>query len=159
MVAKKQAAADKPGVKLITKNRKARHLYAIEDTYEAGLVLTGTEVKSLRDGRANLGDAYARIVKGEMWLENCHISEYTAGNRYNHDPVRRRKLLMHKREIFKLKQRVEQKGYTLVALSMYFVHGRAKLEIGLAKGKHTYDRREDIKQRDEKRNIARAMRD
>lgn len=158
MAGKKKPKGERPGVKIIARNRRARFLFEIEDSFEAGLVLTGTEVKSLREGRANLSDAYARVSNGELWLENCHISEYTAGNRYNHDPPRRRKLLMHKREIFRLKQRTEQKGYTLVALSLYFFEGRAKLELGLGKGKKVFDRREDIKDRDEKRQIDRAMR-
>ena len=151
-------SGDRPGVKLICQNRKARHEYEILDTFEAGLVLTGTEVKSLRDGRASLGDAYAKIKDGELWFVNCHISEYLAGNRYNHDPLRQRKLLMHRREIFKLNQKINERGLTLIPLSMYFVRGRAKVELALAKGKRVYDKREDIKKRDEKRALDRLRR-
>jgi len=159
MVAKKKKKKKTPeGVSVIARNRKARHEYFISDTYEAGIVLTGTEVKSLRRGRANLGDSFARIKDGEIFLTNCHIAEYSEGNRYNHDPMRQRKLLMHKKEISKLKIKLDERGFTLVALSMYFVKGRAKVEIGLAKGKKLYDRREDLKKRDQQRDMERAMR-
>lgn len=159
MVAKKKKKKSSGfGGSVIARNRKARHLYHISDNYEAGIVLTGTEVKSLRQGRASLGDAFAKIKDGEIWLMNCHIAEYTEGNRYNHDPMRPRKLLMHKREISKLRIKLDERGYTLVALSMYFVHGKAKVEIGLAKGKKLFDRREDIKKRDETRAMERSMR-
>lgn len=152
----KGTAVVKDGVKTIASNRKARHLYFIEDVLEAGLVLQGTEVKSLREGRANLGDAFARIDKDEVWLENCHISEYTNGNRFNHDPLRPRKLLLKAREIRKLKIKVKERGYTLVALSLYFTRGRAKCELALARGKKLFDRRDDLKERDAKREMERA---
>lgn len=154
-MAKKKKPTSPPGVKTIARNRKARHDYFISDTFEAGLVLKGTEVKSLREGRASLGDAYARIRDGELWLVNCHIDEYFQGNRFNHDPLRPRKLLMHRREIHKISIKINERGYTLVALSLYFKHGRAKVELGLAKGKKLFDRREDIKKRDIKRQMAR----
>lgn len=143
---------------MITRNRKVRHLYFISETFEAGLALQGTEVKSLREGRASLGDAFARLKENELWLMNCHIAEYTMGNRFNHEPMRPRKLLMHKREIMKIRIKLNERGFTLVAMSLYFKHGKAKVELGLAKGKKLYDRRNDIKQRDEKRNLQRAMR-
>lgn len=144
------------GIKVIARNRKARHEYFIEQTFEAGIELKGTEVKSLRDGKATLNDAYARVEKGELWLINCHINEYTMGNRFNHDPLRKRRLLMHRREIHRLFVKTAERGYTLVVLSLYFVRGRAKAELGLAKGKKMYDRRETIKQRDIRRAQARG---
>jgi len=145
------------GIKVVTRNRKARHLYHISDTYEAGLVLQGTEVKSLRSGRVSMGDSYAKIKENELWLEKCHIDEYEMGNRYNHEPLRSRKLLVHRQEIKKIQIKLNERGYTLVPLSIYFVHGRAKVELGLAKGKKLFDHRQDIKKRDEKRAMARAM--
>ncbi len=155
---KKGAAEAVSGIRIVSRNRKARHDYAISDTFEAGVVLQGTEVKSLRAGRVSMGDAYARIKDGEVWLEHCHIDEYLQGNRYNHEPLRRRKLLLHRREIHRLGIKTNERGFTLVPLSIYFKRGRAKVELGLAKGKKTYDRREDIKQRDVKRQLAREMR-
>lgn len=146
-------------IKTIASNRKARHLYFIEEEFEAGLVLVGTEVKSLREGRANLGDAFARIVKGEAWLENCHISEYAQGNIYNHNPTRPRKLLLNARELRKLSSKIKERGYTLVALSLYFSNGRAKCELALAKGKKLYDKRDDAKERDANREMDRARRE
>ncbi len=143
-------------VKYITLNRKARHDYFILDTYEAGIALVGTEVKSLRDGRVNLKDSYARVLNGELWLIGTHISPYPQGNIFNHEPERSRKLLMHAREIVKLRRNIEEKGLTLVPLSMYFKEGRVKVEIGLAKGKHTYDKREDTAEREAKREMDRA---
>lgn len=140
-------------VKIVTTNRKARHEYTIEETLEAGLVLTGTEVKSLRDGRANLQDAYCVIDGGEMVMLNAHISPYTHGNLFNHDPLRPRKLLLHRKEIEKWRKATEQKGYTIVPLKLYFKNGRAKVEIGLARGKKLYDKRHDIAERDTKRRI------
>jgi SsrA-binding protein len=146
-------------MKPICTNRKAYHEYHIEETFEAGLVLTGTEVKSLREGKANLKDSFAKIKDGELFLVNAHISPYSCGNIYNHEPKRDRKLLMHKREISRLFGKVRERGYTLVALSMYFdKRNRAKMEIALAKGKTLYDKRESIKRKDEKRFREREMR-
>ena len=146
-------------MKPICSNRKAYHEYHIEETFEAGLVLTGTEVKSLREGRGNLKDSYAKIRDGELFLVNSHISPYSCGNIFNHDPKRERKLLMHKREINRLLGKVKERGYTLVALSMYFdKRNRAKMEIALAKGKTLYDKRESIKRKDEKRLRERELR-
>ena len=142
--------------KFITQNRKARHDFFILETYEAGIALQGTEVKSLREGRINLKDSYARVKNGELWLIGTHISPYEQGNINNHDPERSRKLLMHAREIERLRRNIEEKGLTLVPLSLYFKEGRAKVEIGLAKGKHTYDKREDTAKRDAQREMDRA---
>ena len=144
--------------KAVTTNRKAFHLYHIEDQLEVGMVLAGTEVKSLRAGKANMSDAYAMIEEGELWLYNLHISPYEAGNRANPDPIRKRKLLAHKREIQKLLARAAQKGYTLVPLRIYFSDGRAKLELGVAVGKKLFDRREAIKERDLRREEERERR-
>ena len=146
------------GIKIITTNRKARHDYHIEDTLEAGLVLQGTEVKSLREGRANLQDGYCQVEGGEMYLKGVHISPYTHGNVHNHDPVRPRKLLLHAREIAKWSKAQQQQGYTIVPLKLYFRHGYAKVEIGLARGKKLYDKRSDIAERETKRRMDRAMR-
>ncbi len=146
------------GIKVVADNRKARHDYFIEETYEAGLALTGTEVKSLRLGRANLRDSYAAVQDGEIFLYNVHISAYEQGNRFNVDPVRIRRLLMHKSEILKLHQKTREKGYTLVPLRLYFRRGKAKVELGLAKGKHLYDKRDEIARRDTEREIERAVR-
>ncbi len=140
-------------VKIITTNRKARHEYTIEDTLEAGVVLTGTEVKSLREGRANLQDAYCAVEGGEMILRNAHISPYAHGNLFNHDPLRPRKLLLHRKEIEQWRKATEQKGYTIIPLKLYFKNGRVKVEIGLARGKKLYDKRQDIAERDTKRRI------
>jgi SsrA-binding protein len=145
------------GTKLITSNRKARHDYAILDTYEAGLALTGTEVKSLRDGKASLQEAYARMEGDEIFLVGMHIPEYRHGNRANHDPTRPRKLLLHRKEIERLRGMLLQKGLTVVPLRLYWKAGRAKVELGLARGKRDYDRREDVAKREAKREIARAM--
>lgn len=145
--------------KLIAQNKKARHDYSIEETYEAGMVLTGTEIKSLRGGRGNLKDSFARVSNGEVWLHNMHISPYEQGNRYNHDPVRTRKLLMHRKEIDKLIGLTREKGYTLVPLKVYIKSGFAKILLGLGKGKKKYDKREDLKQKDAKREIQRAFKD
>lgn len=146
-------------IKSITENRKARHDFYIEEVYEAGIVLAGTEVKSLRAGRANLKDSYARVDRGEVFLYNAHISPYDQGNRFNHDPLRTRKLLMNKSEIRKLIGRVQEKGLTLVPLKMYFKNGRAKVEIALAKGKKLYDKRDDMAARDAKREMEIAFRE
>lgn len=145
--------------KIIAENRKARHDYFIHETYEAGIALTGTEVKSLRAGKANLKDSYAAVENAELILRNMHVSPYEQGNRFNHDPLRPRKLLMHRYEIDKLIGKTREKGYTLVPLKLYFVRGRVKVEIGLATGKKTYDKRQDIAERDAKRDIDRAVRD
>ena len=141
----------------IATNRRARHEYWIEEAHEAGIALTGTEVKSLRAGHVILGDAFARIDGGEAWLLHLHISPYEQGNIQNHDPMRPRKLLLHKREITRLAARVQQRGYTLVPLRLYFRNGVAKVELGLARGRHTYDKRERIAERDAERRIARSL--
>ncbi|MGI6091851.1 MAG: SsrA-binding protein SmpB [Negativicutes bacterium] len=146
-------------IKIVAENRKARHDYHIHETYEAGIALTGTEVKSLRAGKANLKDSYARIDNSELMLHNMHISPYDQGNRFNHEPLRTRKLLMHRYEINKLVGKTQEKGYTLVPLKLYFTRGRAKVEIALATGKKNYDKRQDIAERDAKREIDRAFRD
>jgi len=145
--------------KVIAQNKKAYHDYFIEDTYEAGIVLQGTEIKSIRSGRLNLKDSYARVEKGEVFLHNMHISPYEQGNRYNHDPLRTRKLLLHKKEIAKLVGITKEQGYSLVPLKIYFKNGYAKVLIGLAKGKKNYDKREDLKQKEAKRDIERAFRE
>jgi len=141
----------------ITVNRKAYHDYLIEDSMEAGLVLTGTEIKSIRQGQVNIRDAYARPENGELWLLNCHIAQYKEGNRYNHEPTRPRKLLLHKREIAGLSSDVARKGLTLVPLKLYLKNGHAKVEIGLAKGKKLHDKRRSIIQRETERELAQAV--
>ena len=146
------------GRKLVASNRRARHDYTIEDTIEAGLVLTGTEVKSLRQGRASLIDGYAYIDGGEAFLDAVHIPEYTQGTWSNHAPKRARKLLLHKQQIVKLQARVAQGGYTLVPLSLYFQDGRAKVELAVAKGKREYDKRHTLREQQDKREAERAMR-
>jgi SsrA-binding protein len=143
--------------KIVCTNKTARRDYFITDTYEAGIVLQGTEVKSLREGRANLKDSYAQIKDGELFLVNCHISPYTYGNQFNHDPTRPRKLLLHKKEIRRLIGKVAEKGFTLIPLKIYFKDGIAKVELGLAKGKKAYDKREDMKERDAQREVERAL--
>jgi SsrA-binding protein len=145
------------GQKVVATNRKARHDYTIEDTYEAGLVLTGTEVKSLRAGRASLVDGYAFIDGGEAWLDAVHIPEYNEGTWTNHPPRRKRKLLLHKQQILKLSSKVKEGGYTLVPLQLYFSDGRAKVEIALAKGKREYDKRQTLRERQDRREAERAM--
>jgi SsrA-binding protein len=142
----------------IAENRKARHDYHIEDTFEAGLVLTGTEVKSLRAGKANLRDAHAEVRGGELFLVGSHISAYEQGNRFNHEPLRLRKLLMHKNEIRRLGAQVAEKGYTLIPLRLYWHDGRAKVELALARGKRQYDKRDVIAKRDSEREMERALR-
>ena len=142
----------------ITRNRAARHEYEILDTFEAGLVLTGTEVKSLRDGRANLGDAYGVVKGGELWLLNAHISPYGSGGYVNHDPARSRKLLLHQREIRRLIGAVEREGLTLIPLELYFRRGLAKVSLALARGKKLHDKRDDARRRDAERDIARVIR-
>lgn len=146
-------------IKIATENRKARHDYFIHEAFEAGMVLTGTEVKSLRAGKANIRDSFAQIKDGELYLHNMHISPYDEGNRFNHEPLRTRKLLMHKQEIVRLFGKTREKGFTLVPLKVYFKNGRAKLELGLASGKHNYDKRQDLAARAAKRDIERAMKE
>jgi len=145
--------------KLITTNRKARHDYVILETFEAGIALQGTEVKSLRAGRANLKDSYAAIKDGEVWLFHLHISPYDYGSVYNHDPLRPRKLLLHRQEIRRLATKVQERGLTLVPLRMYFKKGIAKVELALARGKRQYDRREDITRRDTEREAQRELKE
>ncbi|MCC6795682.1 MAG: SsrA-binding protein SmpB [Candidatus Hydrogenedentes bacterium] len=147
------------GEKVVIQNRRARHDYHVLEKHEAGIELRGTEVKSLRAGHIVLKDAYADIQGGEMFLVGVHINPYEQGTVWNHEPERRRKLLMHKREIAKLGTQVAEKGYTLVPLSVYFKEGRAKVEIGLCKGKQTFDKRDTIRDREVKREIDRAMKD
>jgi SsrA-binding protein len=150
---------DKDGAeKLVAQNRRARHDYFILETIEAGLVLSGTEVKSLRAGKASLGEAYATVEDGEAWVIQMHIPPYEQGNRWNPDPVRRRKLLVHRKEIERLEAAVAQKGQTVVPLKLYFSNGRAKLLIGIAKGKKSFDKRASIAERDAKREMDRARR-
>lgn len=146
------------GEKVVATNRKARHDYSIEDTYEAGLVLSGTEVKSLRMGRASLVDGYGFIDGGEAWLDAVHIPEYTQGTWTNHPPRRKRKMLLHKKEIIKISQKVKEGGYTLVPLRIYFLDGRAKVELAVAKGKKEYDKRHALRERQDRREADRAMR-
>ncbi len=146
-------------MRAVSLNRKARHDYFIEDTVEAGIVLTGSEVKALRDGRANLRDCYVRINGGEAFVVNMHISHYGPASQFNHDPTRTRKLLLHKKEIMRLAGKVQEKGLTLVPLSIYFSdRGKAKIEVALARGKRHYDKRAVIKEREAKRETERAMR-
>ncbi len=145
------------GRTVVASNRKARHDYLIEDTFEAGLVLTGTEVKSLRMGRASLVDGYATDYQGELWLENVHIPEYTQGTWTNHTARRRRKLLLHHHEIVKLIAKSRESGHTIVPLSLYFSDGRAKVEIALAKGKKLYDKRQTLREKQDRREAERAM--
>jgi SsrA-binding protein len=150
--------AREQGRKVIARNRRARFDYRIENTYEAGLMLTGTEVKSLRAGRASLTDGFAQISDGEVWLHNVHIPEYTQGTWTNHEPRRTRKLLLHRKEIEKLSSRTAEQGLTLVPLSLYFKDGKAKVELGLGRGKRTYDKRHDLASRDAAREMDRAVR-
>ncbi|MEQ0562154.1 SsrA-binding protein SmpB [Amycolatopsis sp. NEAU-NG30] len=145
------------GQKVIVSNRKARHDYSILDTYECGLVLVGTEVKSLREGKASLADAFATVDDGEVWLRNVHIPEYTQGTWTNHMPRRTRKLLLHRREIEKLIGKTKESGLSLVPLSMYFKDGKVKVEIALARGKKAYDKRQALAKRDAQRDISKAM--
>jgi SsrA-binding protein len=144
--------------KTICLNRKAYHDYFIDDSIEAGLVLTGTEVKSLRQGKVSLGDAYARAQNGELWLMNAHIAQYQGGNRYNHQPTRDRKLLLHREQIANLIGKATRNGFTLVPLKLYFKNGTAKVELGLAKGKKLYDKRAALARRDAQRQMEQALR-
>jgi SsrA-binding protein len=149
--------AKETGRKLVASNKKARHEYHIEDTVEAGLVLTGTEVKSLRQGRASLVDGYCTDYRGELYLENVHIPEYTQGTWTNHSARRRRKLLLHRDEIDRLTAKAAQAGHTIIPLSLYFVDGRAKVEIALAKGKKLHDKRQTLRERQDRMEAQRAM--
>jgi len=148
-----------PNIKVVCQNKKARYDYEIIEVIEAGMVLLGTEVKSLRQGRANLKDSYARIRDGELFLMQCHISPYTHAYYDNHEPDRVRKLLVHKREIKRLQGKTEEKGLTLVPLKIYFKDGKAKVELALARGKRSYDKRETLKRKTEERELQRAIKD
>lgn len=143
--------------KIVTENRKARHDYFIDDEYEAGMVLLGTEVKSLRLGRVNLKDSYAKIKNGEVFVHQVHIGQYPFAHYGNHDPLRPRKLLLHNHEIRKLIGKVQEKGYSLIPVRVYFKNGKAKMSIALARGKRKYDKRESIRNRDEKRDMDRSL--
>ncbi|MGH3318496.1 MAG: SsrA-binding protein SmpB [Nocardioidaceae bacterium] len=149
--------AKEQGRKMVAQNRKARHDYHVEDTFEAGLVLTGTEVKSLRAGRASLVDGFAEVKDDEMWLQGVHIPQYTEGTWTNHEPRRARKLLLHRREIERIESRVNERGLTVVPLALYFKDGKAKVEIALARGKKAYDKRQAIAKREADREAAREM--
>jgi SsrA-binding protein len=150
--------AETGGRKIICVNKRARFNYAIDDVYEAGLVLQGTEVKSLREGRVNIQEAYADVRDGEVYLLNAHIDQYEQGNRFNHDPDRPRKLLLHKREIRRLIGKTQERGLSLIPTRMYFTQGKAKIEIGVGRGKKNYDKRQDLKRRSAQRDIERALR-
>jgi SsrA-binding protein len=145
------------GIKPVVDNRKARYNYHIKETFECGLVLAGTEVKSLRMGRGNLQDAYATVKDGEVWVHNFHISPYDKGNRFNHDPLRPKKLLLHRREINKLQGFQREKGYALIPLKIFFKRGLAKLDLAVGVGKKLYDKREDIAERDARRNLEQVI--
>src|ERR1700741_5237386 len=147
------------GDRVVAQNRKARHEFHVLEKWEAGIALQGTEVKSLREGKANLQDAYAMFTGGELWLYNLHISPYEAGNRFNHDPLRPRKLLMHRNELRKLIGQVEQKGLTLVALDIHFIRGLAKVTLALVRGKKLHDKRDTLRERAEERDIQRGLKD
>jgi SsrA-binding protein len=146
-----------PGEKNICVNRQARFNYFIDEVYEAGLVLVGSEVKSLRDGKANLMDSYARIQKGEAFLINAHVSAYPGANQFNHDPTRPRKLLLHQREIERLTGKTKERGFTLIPLRLYFKNGKAKVELGLARGKKLYDKRDTLRRKVAEREVERAI--
>ena len=145
-------------IESVARNRRARHDYHILDTWEAGLVLTGTEVKSLRDGKANIADAYGVVREGELFLLNAHIAPYERGGYVNHDPLRTRKLLLHKREIGRLIGAIEREGLTLIPLELYFKRGKAKIAMALGKGKQLHDKRADLRKKDDEREMARAFR-
>ena len=158
-MAKKSPPKNGEGHKIITNNRKASFLYTLSEKFEAGMVLVGSEVKSLRDGRANLSDSYVDTRHGELYLFNAHISPYTAANLFNHEPLRPRKLLLHAQEVEKLLGRMRERGFTVVPTRMYFKNGRAKCEIALAKGKKLHDKRESIKRKEQERVISRTLRE
>lgn len=147
------------GIKIVTRNRKAGHDYHLMDSYEAGLVLVGSEIKSIRAGHVQLQEAFVTETNGELWVLNMHIAEYKQAHKRGHEPLRPRKLLLHRKEITKIVSMVAQKGYTVVPTALYLKNGRAKLEIALAKGKKLYDKREDMRKRDDQRQMDRAMRD
>ncbi|MDE0354960.1 MAG: SsrA-binding protein SmpB [Deltaproteobacteria bacterium] len=151
------ASTKETAEKTVTVNRRARREYFIDESFEAGMVLLGSEVKSLRDGRANLADSYARVDKGQVYLVNSHISPYPAANMFNHEPTRPRKLLLHKREIMRLTGKVKERGLTLIPLKLYFKDGRAKVELGLARGKKLYDKRATVKEKMVRREMERSM--
>ncbi len=153
------AQISEDGIKQVASNRKALHDYFIEDIFEAGIALTGTEIKSVRMGRANLQDGFVLIRRGEAWLLNVHIAPYDFGNRENHEPRRERKLLLHTREIRKLQSKVSERGWTVVPLRMYLKHGRAKLEIALVRGKRLYDKRDAVAERDMDRELRRTVKE
>ena len=153
-----KAERSAPGDGVIARNKRATHDYHITETWEAGIVLTGTEVKSLREGKANLVDAYGIVKDGEIWLLNLHIAPYEQGNMFNHEPTRTRKLLMHRREIRRLIGSVEREGLTLIPLDLYFKQGKAKVTLALGKGKKLHDKREDLRRRDDEREMARVAR-
>ncbi len=155
--ADKKKEPDKDGIVHICQNRRARHEYEIVESLECGIVLVGTEVKALRDGLATLDEAYARITQDELWLIGCEIPEYWGGNRANHKPKRERKLLLHRRELTKFAGKASDRGFTLVPLRLYFKEGKAKVEIAVARGKQTHDKRHSLKEAEAKRDIARAM--
>lgn len=144
-------------VKIVAKNRKARHNFIIEDSYEAGIVLLGSEIKSIRAGQINIGESYAQFQGDELWLFNAHISTYKPASRENHEPLRARKLLLHRRQLNRLHGQLQQKGFTLVPLKVYLKSGLAKVEIGLARGKKLYDKRQSLKKRQDDRQIQRAL--
>lgn len=152
-------AKQKGGIKPVVDNRRARHEYHIKENYEAGMVLVGTEVKSLRMGKGNLQDAYAVVKSGEVWVNNFHISPYEKGNQFNHDPLRPKKLLLNRREINRLSGLQKEKGYTLIPLKIYFKNGLAKMDLAVAIGKKLYDKREDMAARDAKRDVERVMKE
>ena len=145
------------GIKTVATNRKAHHEYFIDDTFEAGLVLTGTEIKSVRTGQVNLRDSFAMIKEGELWLMNAHIAAYLRGSYANHEPRRPRKLLMHRREIERLAGKVQEKGFTLIPLRVYLKNNRAKVELGLARGKKQYDKRATLREKDTRREVERVV--
>ena len=147
------------GIKVIAQNRKAFHDYFVEEKYECGVALFGTEVKSIRQGRVNLKESWAQIRKGEIWVEGMHISPYEQGNIFNRDPLRPKKLLLHRSEIRKMDSLVMRQGFTLIPLEMYFKDGRVKVQLGLCKGKHLHDKRDSIARKDSEREIQRALRE
>ena len=155
--AKKTKEDDGPSIKLVADNRRARHEYEILETFEAGLALSGTEVKAMRQGKANLQESFARIEDDEVWLYRCHISPYDFGNRFNHDPLRKRRLLLHRRQINKLKAQTQEKGLSLIPLKLYFKGNWAKIDLALARGKQLYDKRQSVAKRENDRQIERII--
>ncbi len=153
-----KSARELPAIKVISDNRRARHEFEIVEVFEAGIELFGTEVKSMRMGRANIQDAFARPEGGELFLLNCHVAPYDFGNRFNHDPLRKRRLLMHRKQILKINQQMKEKGLTLIPLRLYFKRNWVKVDLALARGKHLYDKREAIARADSKRQLDRLVR-